>query len=135
MMRRREVNFLVSLQRLILIEILAAIFKFYSLTGDDEDCEAAIPGRLLPEDGGDVRQEVLRGAAGVDAAARGAGAALPALAARPAGTNCIKIVLPGKLILSERKGLRGSPILLKIVSENRFSGKTYFYTIASSRPR
>ena len=25
----------------------------------------------------------------------------------------------------------GSPILLKIVSENRFSGKTYFYTIAS----
>ena len=24
----------------------------------------------------------------------------------------------------------GSPILLKIVSENRFSGKTYFYTIA-----
>ena len=26
----------------------------------------------------------------------------------------------------------GSPILLKIVSENRFSGKTYFYTIASS---
>ena len=28
----------------------------------------------------------------------------------------------------------GSPILLKIVSENRFSGKTYFYTIAP-RPR
>ena len=26
----------------------------------------------------------------------------------------------------------GTPILLKIVSENRFSGKTYFYTIASS---
>ena len=25
----------------------------------------------------------------------------------------------------------GSPILLKIVSENQFSGKTYFYTIAS----
>ena len=25
----------------------------------------------------------------------------------------------------------GSPILLKIVSENRFSGKTFFYTIAS----
>ena len=25
----------------------------------------------------------------------------------------------------------GSPLLLKIVSENRFSGKTYFYTIAS----
>ena len=24
----------------------------------------------------------------------------------------------------------GSPILLKIVSENQFSGKTYFYTIA-----
>ena len=42
-----------------------------------------------------------------------------------AGTNCIKIGLPGKLILSKRKGL------LKILSENRFSGKTYFYTIAS----
>ena len=28
----------------------------------------------------------------------------------------------------------GSPILLKIVSENRFSGKTYFYTIASLVP-
>ena len=26
-------------------------------------------------------------------------------------------------------------ILLKIVSESRFSGKTYFYTIASRRPR
>ena len=26
----------------------------------------------------------------------------------------------------------GSHILLKIISENRFSGKTYFYTIASS---
>ena len=26
----------------------------------------------------------------------------------------------------------GSPILLKIISENQFSGKTYFYTIASS---
>ena len=36
------------------------------------------------------------------------------------GMNCIKIGLPGKLIL------------LKIVSENRFSGKTYFYTIAPS---
>ena len=28
----------------------------------------------------------------------------------------------------------GSRILLKIVSENRFSGKTYFYTIASCSP-
>ena len=45
------------------------------------------------------------------------------------GANCIKIGLPGKLILSKRKGLRGSPILLKILSENQFSGKTYFYTI------
>ena len=45
-------------------------------------------------------------------------------AAAAAGTNCIKIGLPGKLILS--------PILLKIVSENRFSGKTYFYTIAAA---
>ena len=43
------------------------------------------------------------------------------------GTNCIKIGLTGKLILSKRKGLR------EIVSENRFSGKTYFYTIASRR--
>ena len=42
-----------------------------------------------------------------------------------AGGNCIKIGLPGKLILSKRKG----HILLKIVSENRFSGRTYFYTI------
>ena len=40
--------------------------------------------------------------------------------------NCIKIGLPGKLILSNRKRSWGSPILLKIVSENRFSGKTYF---------
>ena len=31
------------------------------------------------------------------------------------------------MILTKRKG----PILLKIISENRFSGKTYFYTIAS----
>ena len=44
------------------------------------------------------------------------------------GMDCIKIGLPGKLILSKRKG----PILLKIDSENRFSGKTYFHTIASS---
>ena len=29
----------------------------------------------------------------------------------------------------------GSPILLKIVSENQFSGKTYFHTIASRRKR
>ena len=54
---------------------------------------------------------------------------LPSLAS--AGTNCIKIGLAGKLILS-RKRSSGNPILLKIVSENRFSGKTYFYTIASS---
>ena len=39
------------------------------------------------------------------------------------GGNSIKISRPGKLILSKRKGL------LKIVSEKRFSGKTYFYTI------
>ena len=46
--------------------------------------------------------------------------------------NCIKIGLPGKLILCERIGLREvKSILLKIVSENQFSGKTYFYTIAS----
>ena len=47
------------------------------------------------------------------------------------GTNCIQIGLPGKLIFSKRKGLWESPILFKIVSENRFSGKTYFYTIVS----
>ena len=29
----------------------------------------------------------------------------------------------------------GSPFLLKIVSENEFSGKTYFYTIASRAGR
>ena len=47
------------------------------------------------------------------------------------GTNCRKIGLPGKLILSKGKGLREvMHILLKIVSENRFSGNTYFYTIA-----
>ena len=34
------------------------------------------------------------------------------------GMNCIKIGLPGKVILSKRKGLRESPILVKIVSEN-----------------
>ena len=50
------------------------------------------------------------------------------------GGNGTKIGLPGKLILSKRKGSSGSPFLLKIVSENRFSGKTYFYTIGS-RPR
>ena len=38
---------------------------------------------------------------------------------RPSGGNCIKIGLPGKRSL-------GCHILLKIVSENRFSGKTYF---------
>ena len=43
-----------------------------------------------------------------------------------------KIGLPGKLILIKRTGLGGSHILLKIVSENQFSGKTYFYAIASS---
>ena len=31
----------------------------------------------------------------------------------------------------EEKRPSGSPILLKIASENRFSGKTYFYTIVS----
>ena len=31
----------------------------------------------------------------------------------------------------QEKGSYGSPILLIIVSENRFSGKTYFYAIAS----
>ena len=46
--------------------------------------------------------------------------------------NCIKIGLPGKLILSKRKRSLGSPILLEIVSENQFSGKTYCYTIGSS---
>ena len=45
---------------------------------------------------------------------------------RRTGTNCIKVGLPGKRILSKRKGLRKSPILLITVSENRFSGKTYF---------
>ena len=49
--------------------------------------------------------------------------------------NCIKIGLPGKLHLSKRKGLLEKPILLKIVSENRHSGKTYFYTIGSRRRR
>ena len=45
------------------------------------------------------------------------------------GMNCIKIGFPGKLILSKRKGSSGSHILLKTVSDNQFSGKTYFYTI------
>ena len=40
--------------------------------------------------------------------------------------NCIKIGLPRKLILSKRKGLLESPILLIIVSENQFSGKDLF---------
>ena len=46
--------------------------------------------------------------------------------------------LPGKLNLSKRKRSSGSPILLKIVSENRFSGKTYFIQLppeAGERPR
>ena len=34
------------------------------------------------------------------------GAAVTVLTTATAGTNCIKIGLPGKLILSERKGLR-----------------------------
>ena len=42
-----------------------------------------------------------------------------------AGTNCIKIGLPGELIYSKRKGLRKS-ILLKIVSKNRFSREDLF---------
>ena len=50
-------------------------------------------------------------------------------ASRSSGGNCIKICLSGKLIFSKRKRSWGSPILLKIVSENQFSGKTYFYTI------
>ena len=52
-------------------------------------------------------------------------------AARTTGMNCIKIGLPGKLILSKRKGLLEVIFLMPILSENRFSGKTYFYTIAS----
>ena len=51
------------------------------------------------------------------------------------GMNCIKIGLPGKLILSKRKGLWESPILLKIVSENRFSGRTYFIQLVPGRGR
>ena len=47
------------------------------------------------------------------------------------GTNCITIGLLGKRILSKSKRPSGSPILLKIVSENQFYGKTYFHTIAS----
>ena len=43
--------------------------------------------------------------------------------------NCIQIGLPGKLILEKMSS--GNHILLKIVSENRFSGKTYLYTIVS----
>ena len=34
----------------------------------------------------------------------------------------------GKTDSQQEKSSWGSPILLKIVSENRFSGKTYFYT-------
>ena len=41
----------------------------------------------------------------------------------------------GKTDFQEEKRSSGSPILLKIVSENRFSGKTYFYTIATSNRR
>ena len=52
-----------------------------------------------------------------------------------AGTNCIKVGLPGKRILSKRKGLGKSYSLEKKVSENRVSGKTYFYTIASRAGR
>ena len=37
-----------------------------------------------------------------------------------------------KTDFQEGKGSSGSPILLKILSENRFSGKTYFYIIACS---
>ena len=37
----------------------------------------------------------------------------------------------GKTDSHYEKGSSGSPILLKIVSENQFSGKIYFYTIAS----
>ena len=47
------------------------------------------------------------------------------------GTNCIKIGLPGKLDSQSEKRSSGSPILLKTVSENQFSGKTNFYTIVS----
>ena len=47
--------------------------------------------------------------------------------------TCIKIGLPGKLIFNNSRSI-GRPILLKIVSEDQFSGKTYFYTIASSCP-
>ena len=49
------------------------------------------------------------------------------------GGNCIKISLPEKLILSKRKRSLENHILWKIVSENLFSGKTYFYALASSR--
>ena len=45
------------------------------------------------------------------------------------GTNCLKIGLPGKTDSQQEKGSSGSPILLEIVSENQFAGKTYFYTI------
>ena len=45
------------------------------------------------------------------------------------GGNCIKISLPGKLILSKGKEkVFGKSYSLEI-SENRFSGKTYFYTV------
>ena len=43
--------------------------------------------------------------------------------------NCIKIGLPGKTDSQSVKRSSGNHILLKIVSENRFSWKTYFYTI------
>ena len=41
----------------------------------------------------------------------------------------------GKTDLREKERSLGIPILLKTVPENRFSGKTYFYTIASRNPR
>ena len=41
---------------------LGGNFKILTpVSGDDEKREAALPGRLLPKDGGDVRQEVRRG--------------------------------------------------------------------------
>ena len=38
----------------------------------------------------------------------------------------------GKTDSQQEKRSSGSPILFQLVSENGFSGKTYFYTIASS---
>ena len=58
----------------------------------------------------------------------GGSGGLPSRAKLPpsSGGNCIRIGLPGKLILSKRKCFWGSHILSKIVFKNRFSGKTYF---------